>query len=848
MERSQVETVPTMKSPAQLWAEEEARLLLVKENAEREAETTNRNITAESEIASKRAQAKAKAAADARAAEEARIAASATDEWFYLQSGEKKGPIKLADLKEKIADLSIIPPLKMVWTAGMNDWKPVYEVRILCEPLIIKGLPSSDDPETSDKDQSTKQVWTITIAKKDLQSTSPNLSNTTLVPDEKAGMEAKHMAIAEETTLHEAKLRAEAEVKAAQKIKAAAIAKAEAERLAVVRAEQEAKLRVIAEETKLRHAAKEKVRQEAQLRADAEIKAAEEAMAAATAEAAAERQTAARAEQKAKLLAIAEEANLRQAAEERAQYEAKLRADAEVKSTEEAKAASIIKSEAERLVIARAKQKAKLRAIIEETRLRNVAEEKARHETKLQADADARAVDKIIAIAKAEIDREITIKDQADEEAKLLAIAEEAAAIRTAAEQLAKAKVLLEAKLSAVTEEKAAEQVRMRLAAEEAEAARLATLQAKEELRQRALADEQAKREIKAKAREDARLRSIAEAKAAREAKEREAAEALAKREVKAIERQKKIKAREEAKAIEEERAKAEASLLAEIAARDAEKKAASPHETLPQFKDSVGIAKKEKLPKTSSKRVWYYTAEGERIGPVAFADLRNLVANHSLDPRRDMVWKRKTANWKPAGEIDGLFERSVITAHSSASFPRVNDTFVVPAKKLQPQLIKNSRLPGARRRSFLLASLVIPFAWHYSFIAATPFLTTQLDKAMLDKILPYEPLVPLLIFVSFFFKRLVNLGMSRWWSLAVAIPFLNLWLGHRCFACPAGYFHHRHMDGRGVFIAVIYWLIVGTSLLFLIAIIALLAGVVQSPDLQQEIRGFIRIVNRSFS
>ncbi len=42
---------------------------------------------------------------------------------------------------------------------------------------------------------------------------------------------------------------------------------------------------------------------------------------------------------------------------------------------------------------------------------------------------------------------------------------------------------------------------------------------------------------------------------------------------------------------------------------------------------------------------------------------------------------------------------------------------------------------------------------------------------------------------------RFNNLGMSGWWILGLFVPFLNIWLKWRQFACPEGYANHRQLD-----------------------------------------------------
>jgi hypothetical protein len=80
---------------------------------------------------------------------------------------------------------------------------------------------------------------------------------------------------------------------------------------------------------------------------------------------------------------------------------------------------------------------------------------------------------------------------------------------------------------------------------------------------------------------------------------------------------------------------------------------------------------------------------------------------------------------------------------------------------------------------------------------------------------------------------RLMNLGMSRWWFFANFVPILNLWIGYRCFACPAGYALHKKLDGAGVALAILYWLLMVLTVLVMVTVVALLLGTFGSlPEL----------------
>jgi hypothetical protein len=51
----------------------------------------------------------------------------------------------------------------------------------------------------------------------------------------------------------------------------------------------------------------------------------------------------------------------------------------------------------------------------------------------------------------------------------------------------------------------------------------------------------------------------------------------------------------------------------------------------------------------------WYYTENGRQKGPVSFYQLQQLANADTLKPA-DHVWTEGQQDWKPAGEIAGLF------------------------------------------------------------------------------------------------------------------------------------------------------------------------------------------------
>ncbi|MFT3990885.1 MAG: GYF domain-containing protein [Luteolibacter sp.] len=237
----------------------------------------------------------------------------------------------------------------------------------------------------------------------------------------------------------------------------------------------------------------------------------------------------------------------------------------------------------------------------------------------------------------------------------------------------------------------------------------------------------------------------------------------------------------------------------------------------------------------------WYYTQAGQRQGPVPYSELQEKAKSGALNPRTDLVWTKGMTEWLKAGDIGDLFERAPAST-ASASLPGFSASPAPIADPYQPPVADDflraanpAQWPGARRRSFLFVTLVLPFLIQFGIGVATPFLKLPPEQ------LQWLGLAPgiLIGIISIYFglQRLVNLGMSRWWYLANFVPFLNFWVGYRCFSCPAGYAFHKKMDGAGIFLAIIYWLIIAVTLLLLAAFIAFALGKIGTPEMQQQFR-----------
>lgn len=349
------------------------------------------------------------------------------------------------------------------------------------------------------------------------------------------------------------------------------------------------------------------------------------------------------------------------------------------------------------------------------------------------------------------------------------------------------------------------------------------------------------------------RFHAAAAVRAAEEAKIAAVAEILAKtnEEVRIrLAEQARLDAEEEARATREAEVRAKAEAEAEAVRKAAEladaAKVAS--ETSGHGASTTATAKTIKRPKHAtgiSGKVWYYSCEGERMGPVTFRELRLMAADLSLDPRLDMLWKEGMEMWKPAGEVDGLFERRnvIVTPPRAMMVPVVHQ----PTRRPQALLDRNASWPGVRRPLFLFGSVLFPFAWYYFVTVAGPNLSKELGPVMMGVMLPFAPVVPVLLVTHLGLQRLANVGMSRWWMLAVFVPILNLWLGYRCLVCPAGYAYHKKLDSAGVILAILYVSLAMLVGLALVAGIALLLDPAVCPEQWLPLREMARSMFQFF-
>lgn len=214
----------------------------------------------------------------------------------------------------------------------------------------------------------------------------------------------------------------------------------------------------------------------------------------------------------------------------------------------------------------------------------------------------------------------------------------------------------------------------------------------------------------------------------------------------------------------------------------------------------------------TAQQQQWFFSTGGERFGPVGFDYLLEMAKAGKLDPRNDMVWTTTLSDWEPAGEVEGLFERRSGSRDEGSLEP--SGSFAATGN-FEAKPIPKAYFPGTGRLGYLMGIVVVPAVLIAGWQFAVPYLQPHVPENLHHYLaMVVFPLVALLALATLV-KRFRNVGMSGWWLFGLAVPVLNLWLGYRLLACPAGYSTRRKLDLPGKLVAVLYWgvLIAGIGL-----------------------------------
>jgi hypothetical protein len=197
------------KSTGQMLAEDEARRVIEEARAAAEARALARaKAREEDETWLEAAKSAAKTKAEDVAAEEARIAAASRDEWYYIRNNDQIGPVGLVELRRQVADSSLEPPVRLVWTEGMAGWRPVYEVRKVCDPTdATAGSPGNAGNSNAPANGGASVFKTVAEVRAEQE------SKAALEAKAKAAEEARHAVAAKTRAMEELRSMAQIEEK-----------------------------------------------------------------------------------------------------------------------------------------------------------------------------------------------------------------------------------------------------------------------------------------------------------------------------------------------------------------------------------------------------------------------------------------------------------------------------------------------------------------------------------------------------------------------------------------------------------------------------------------------------------
>ncbi|BCU77295.1 GYF domain-containing protein [Luteolibacter sp. LG18] len=232
----------------------------------------------------------------------------------------------------------------------------------------------------------------------------------------------------------------------------------------------------------------------------------------------------------------------------------------------------------------------------------------------------------------------------------------------------------------------------------------------------------------------------------------------------------------------------------------------------------------------------WFFSKDGKQYGPVAMEELKFVASNGQLHPRQDLVWRAGMESWLPSGEIEGLFEKVVPTEVEVPAMAATPDLSTdVEEDNARELMALQKNWVGVGRAGYFIGTIVLSAVGTYAPGLIRPQIASLIEGH--ENVMMAVPVLVVIGNIVLGVKRLRNVGMSGWWFLGHLVPFLNLWVGYRAFACPGGYNFHRKMDGAGIFLAIIYWLLVLASLVAAVAVIMIAAGLLGSPEVHDKLQ-----------
>jgi hypothetical protein len=245
---------------------------------------------------------------------------------------------------------------------------------------------------------------------------------------------------------------------------------------------------------------------------------------------------------------------------------------------------------------------------------------------------------------------------------------------------------------------------------------------------------------------------------------------------------------------------------------------------------------------RNSPSDAWFYSRNGERLGPATFDELRQIAANGLLNPRLDLAWKNGMNEWIPTGEIQGLFERVAPAKNSEPLAPPAASFRAQQHGHSETSMGSPADWPGTSRGAYFFMLFIFPILLGVGYYFAKDYIAAIVGPISVGYVPSILTLIICLLILAASVSRFTNLGMSGAWIFGYLIPLLNVWLGYRAFACPPGYAYNKKMDGIGMLLALIYWFLVIAYIAAAVGLGAVLLGSLGTKEQRDQLIKMLNI------
>ena len=195
----------------------------------------------------------------------------------------------------------------------------------------------------------------------------------------------------------------------------------------------------------------------------------------------------------------------------------------------------------------------------------------------------------------------------------------------------------------------------------------------------------------------------------------------------------------------------------------------------------------------------WFFTKDGQQEGPVTPEQINALAKAGQLDPAGTHVWCEGMTDWKTLAD-SGLLSASALPVPQGP--PVLAKNPYLASEQIAQATGHPMIYPGFGRLMYFLMNLVITVVF-YAILFVVMFAAwgtsgSDATGAVIGIGFFVTGLVMVIASLIIAYRRVKNLGMSGWALLWSLVPFMNIWIGWRMIACPAGYENHRTLDTAG--------------------------------------------------